>query len=151
MLIDEARKACASARDFDEACARAVRLLRTIPGYDWVGIYLVEGSDLVLGAWDGPEPTEHVRIPIGRGICGAAAAENRTIAVDDVREDPRYLACFVRTRSEIVVPISVGGRVIGEIDVDSDRAARFGPADAALCEAVAAELARVWERAPKRP
>jgi methionine-gamma-lyase len=146
-FLDEVRISLAAARDFDEACARAVKLLRTLPGYDWVGIYLVEGEDLVLGPWDGPEPTEHVRIPIGRGICGAAAAENRTIVVDDVNADPRYLACFARTRSEIVVPISSGGRAIGEIDVDGDRKGQFGPMDRHVCEAIASELARAFERA----
>jgi methionine-gamma-lyase len=145
-FLDDVRIACASAPSFAEACARAVRLLRTLPGYDWVGIYLVEGDDLVLGAWDGPEPTEHVRIPLGRGICGAAATANETIIVDDVNADPRYLSCFVRTRSEIVVPIATGARVIGEIDVDGDRAGQFGPLDRHVCEAVAADLARAFAR-----
>jgi len=77
-----------------------------IDHYSWIGIYLVEGDDLVLGPWKGPEATEHVRIPVGQGICGAAAASGETEIVDDVNADPRYLACFVSTRSEIVVPIS---------------------------------------------
>ena len=77
--------------------------------YSWVGIYLVEGDDLVLGPWKGPEATEHVRIPVGEGICGAAAATGETEVVDDVNADPRYLACFPSTRSEIVVPISYEG------------------------------------------
>ena len=74
--------------------------------YSWVGIYLVEGDDLVLGPWRGPQATEHVRIPVGQGICGAAAASGETEIVDDVDADPRYLACFPSTRSEIVVPIA---------------------------------------------
>ncbi len=110
--------------------------------HHWTGIYLVEGSDLVLGPFVG-HPTEHVRIPIGHGICGAAAAEGATIVVDDVHADPRYLACFVSTRSEIVVPIRDGARVIGEIDIDSDRPAAFGAADRRLLEAVAERLARL--------
>ena len=105
--------------------------------YSWVGIYLVEGDDLVLGPWRGPEATEHVRIPVGRGICGAAAASGVTEIVDDVNADGRYLACFVSTRSEIVVPIAVEGRVVGEIDIDSDVPAAFGPDDRAFLERVA--------------
>ena len=109
--------------------------------YSWVGIYLVEGSELVLGPWRGPEATEHVRIPVGQGICGAAAASGRTEIVDDVNADSRYLACFASTRSEIVVPISFQGQVVGEIDIDSDRLAAFTAADRMLLESVAALLA----------
>ncbi len=105
--------------------------------YSWVGIYLVEGDDLVLGPWKGPEATEHVRIPVGQGICGAAAATGETEIVDDVNADPRYLACFPSTRSEIVVPISFEGRVVGEIDIDSDRPAAFRQEDRAFLEHVA--------------
>ncbi len=105
--------------------------------YSWVGIYLVEGDDLVLGPWKGPEATEHVRIPVGHGICGAAAASGETEVVDDVNADPRYLACFPSTRSEIVVPISFEGRVVGEIDIDSDRPAAFTDDDRTFLERVA--------------
>jgi L-methionine (R)-S-oxide reductase len=105
--------------------------------YSWVGIYLVEGDDLVLGPWRGPEATEHVRIPVGQGICGAAAASGRTEIVDDVNTDPRYLACFPSTRSEVVVPISFEGRVVGEIDIDSDEPAAFGEGDREFLERVA--------------
>jgi L-methionine (R)-S-oxide reductase len=105
--------------------------------YSWVGLYFVEGDELVLGPWKGPEATEHVRIPIGEGICGAAAATGRTEIVDDVNSDPRYLACFASTRSEIVVPIAYEGRVVGEIDIDSDEPAAFGEADRAFLERVA--------------
>src|SRR2546423_13661095 len=89
--------------------------------YSWVGIYLVEGDDLVLGPWKGPEATEHVRIPVGQGVCGAAAASGETEIVDDVNADPRYLACFPSTRSEIVVPIAHEGRDVGQLGIDSDR------------------------------
>jgi L-methionine (R)-S-oxide reductase len=109
--------------------------------YSWVGIYLVEGDDLVLGPWKGPEATEHVRIPVGQGICGAAAATGQTEIVDDVNADERYLACFPSTRSEIVVPIAHEGRVVGEIDIDSDRPAAFGHDDRAFLERVAQLIA----------
>jgi L-methionine (R)-S-oxide reductase len=108
--------------------------------YSWVGIYLVEGDDLVLGPWKGLEATEHTRIPVGQGICGAAAATGATEVVDDVNADPRYLACFPSTRSEIVVPISHEGRVV-EIDIDSDRPAAFTDDDRAFLEHVARLIA----------
>jgi GAF domain-containing protein len=116
-------------------------LAETFPHYSWVGLYWVEGDDLVLGPWNGPQATEHTRIPVGVGVCGAAAASGRTEVVADVARDPRYLACFASTRSEIVVPIIRDGRVIGEIDVDSDRPAAFSPADARFLEGVAALIA----------
>jgi GAF domain-containing protein len=109
--------------------------------YSWVGIYLVEGDDLVLGPWKGPQATEHVRIPVGQGVCGAAAASGETEIVDDVNADPRYLACFPSTRSEIVVPIAREGRVVGEIDIDSDRPAAFDASDRAFLEQVAELIA----------
>ena len=117
-------------------------LNETVPTYNWVGIYLVEGDDLVLAAWQGPAATEHVRIPLGQGICGAAASSRETIVVDDVNADPRYLACFPSTRSEIVVPIHRDGRVVGEIDIDSDRPAAFDEDDRALLERIAELVSR---------
>lgn len=105
--------------------------------FSWVGIYLVEDGELALGPWRGPRATDHVRIPIGEGICGAAAATGRTEIVDDVNADPRYLACFPSTRSEIVVPIAYEGRVVGEIDVDSDEPAAFDEEDRRALERIA--------------
>jgi L-methionine (R)-S-oxide reductase len=122
----------------DEVLRRVVEVLHDrFDHYSWVGIYLIEGEDLVLGPWKGPQATEHVRIPVGQGICGAAAASGRTEVVDDVNADVRYLACFPSTRSEIVVPIPYEGRVVGEIDIDSDEPAAFGEADRAFLERVA--------------
>jgi len=122
------------------AISAVVRILKTrIEDYSWVGIYLLEGAELVLGPYLG-KPSPHTRIPLGRGICGAAAAERSTIVVDDVNSDPRYLACSLETQSEIVVPIMRGGDVLGEIDIDSDRRAAFGAADRQMLEAVAAML-----------
>jgi L-methionine (R)-S-oxide reductase len=124
--------------DADDVLREVVSLLHErFDRYSWVGIYLVEDGDLVLGPWAGPEATEHVRIPVGQGICGAAAASGRTEVVDDVNADPRYLACFPSTRSEIVVPISYDGRVVGEIDIDSDEPAAFDDADREFLERVA--------------
>jgi L-methionine (R)-S-oxide reductase len=125
----------------DDALQRAVALLKAeVPHYTWVGIYLVDGDELVLGPFLG-KPSPHTRIPIGSGICGAAAAEKDTIVVDDVNADPRYLACSIETQSEVVVPIMRGEQVLGEIDIDSDTRAAFGPQDRALLERLAGILA----------
>jgi L-methionine (R)-S-oxide reductase len=123
------------------AMERAVAILKQeLPDYTWVGIYILEGDELVLGPFLG-KPSPHTRIPLGSGICGAAATDRATIIVDDVNADPRYLACSIETKSEIVVPIMDSGHVLGEIDIDSDRPAAFGAADRTLIEAVAALLA----------
>lgn len=111
-----------------------------LPNYNWVGFYMLDPDDsgvLVLGPFRGA-PTQHVRIPLSQGICGAAAAQNQSIIVDDVHADPRYLACSLETRSEIVVPIRAAGRVVGEIDIDSHTPAAFGPADRVFLEECAA-------------
>ncbi len=148
-LLDDLTRAIAQAPDGLSAMRETVTMLKArLPHYTWAGIYLLEGEELVLGPYLG-KPSPHTRIPLGRGICGAAATERATIVVDDVNSDPRYLACSIETRSEIVVPIMVAegsgedsGRVLGELDVDSDQPAAFGPADRALLEAVAATLAQ---------
>src|SRR5437763_2638754 len=95
--------AAGGAADPEAALAQVVEALAERPHYSWIGIYLVAGHDLVLGPWRGPAATEHVRIPIGQGVCGAAAQSGRTELVPDVSRDPRYLQCFLDTRSEIVV------------------------------------------------
>ena len=124
--------------DADEVLRQTVDVLHDrFDHYSWVGIYFVEEADLLLGPWKGPQATDHVRIPIGQGVCGAAAASGETEIVDDVNADDRYLACFVSTRSEIVVPIAYEGRVVGEIDIDSDVPAAFGPEDREFLERVA--------------
>jgi len=96
--------------------------------YNWVGFYLLEpGAEppmLVLGAFEGAM-TPHTRIPLNQGICGAAASSGQTVVVDDVSKDPRYLACSLETKSEIVVPVFVYGKVVGELDIDSHFPAAF--------------------------
>ena len=140
-LLDTIRDAIAAAPDATGAMTATVETLRKErPGYDWVGVYLLDSNELVLGPYAG-KPSPHTRIPLGRGICGAAAAEKATIIVDDVNADARYLACSVDTKSEIVVPIMRDDTVLGELDVDSDRPAAFGSADKELLESIAALLA----------
>jgi GAF domain-containing protein len=137
-VLDAVDRAVNSEPTGEGVLRRTVELLHDrFEHYAWVGVYLVEDGELVLGPWKGPSATEHARIPIGQGICGAAAASGETEVVDDVNADPRYLACFPSTRSEVVVPIHFGGRVVGEIDIDSDRAAAFDAGDRRFLEHVA--------------
>lgn len=118
-------------------------LFAGVPYYDWVGIYLVAKEEmLILGPYRG-DPSPHERIPIGQGICGAAAREGQSIIVDDVNSDPRYLTCSVKTKSEIVVPIIKEGRVIGEIDIDSEKPAAFSDIDRTMLERIALALSEI--------
>jgi L-methionine (R)-S-oxide reductase len=122
-----------------------VRLLNSnVPTYSWVGIYAIDGKDLVLDSWVGPSATEHTRIPIGKGVCGYAAKSGRTEIVSDVTKDPRYLQCFLSTKSEIVVPITKERTVLGEIDIDSDQLGAFSSVDQEFLEAVAKKVSAIW-------
>jgi putative methionine-R-sulfoxide reductase with GAF domain len=112
-------------------------LYNTINRYSWVGIYIVQGNELVLGPWKGPNATEHTRIAIGKGVCGSAAKTGKTEVVDDIHSDNRYLACFVSTKSEIVVPIKKEGKIIGEIDIDSEKIGTFTIKDKIFLEKIA--------------
>lgn len=115
------------------------RLAERLAHYDWVGFYMIEkggvGEDpmLVLGPYVGAV-TPHTRIPLNQGICGAAVTTGRTVVVDDVNSDPRYLACSIETKSEIVVPIRLKGEVVGELDIDSHAPAAFTADDRQLVE-----------------
>jgi L-methionine (R)-S-oxide reductase len=105
--------------------------------YNWVGFYMLEPGAkppvLVLGHYQGAM-TPHTRISLNQGICGAAASSGKTVIVDDVSKDPRYLACSLETKSEIVVPVFVRGVVAGELDIDSHFPAAFGTEDRHLIE-----------------
>lgn len=116
-----------------------------LPYCNWTGFYMLDPCDaktLVLGFFAG-EPTQHVRIPVAEGICGAAVALGQMVVVDDVSADPRYLSCSIKTKSEIVVPIYAHGKVVGEIDIDSHTPAAFTQIDRAFLEE-AARIAGAW-------
>jgi L-methionine (R)-S-oxide reductase len=114
--------------------------------YNWVGIYLVQGGNLQLESWVGEQATEHVTIPLGQGVCGYAASSGETVNVPDVNKDHRYLMCFPSTKAELVVPIHGKSRVLGEIDIDSERAAAFTSLDERFLEEAAKILAGFLER-----
>jgi GAF domain-containing protein len=151
-LMEELDAVTAAAADTTELMSIMVgRLQERLPYFNWVGFYMIEnghpGEDpmLVLGPYVGAE-TPHKRIPLNQGICGAAVSTGQTVVVDDVKADPRYLACSVETRSEIVAPISVKGAIVGELDIDSHTPAAFAADDRALVEHCAALVGSYLER-----
>jgi L-methionine (R)-S-oxide reductase len=105
----------------------------------WVGFYLLKGGELVLGPFQGKIAC--VRIALSRGVCGAAATQRRTQLVPDVEQFPGHIACDAGSRSEVVVPIVAGDRLLGVLDVDSYDLAAFDEVDAAALEGVAARIA----------
>lgn len=101
---------------------------------NWAGFYLQKGTDLVLGPFQGKPAC--VRIPMGKGVCGTAAVQRRTLVVPDVHQFPGHIACDTASRAEIVVPWISGAKLVGVLDIDSPMLARFDAADAAGLEAV---------------
>ena len=122
-------------------------LQRERPHYNWVGFYFLEGNELVVGPYVGA-PTPHTRIPLDKGICGAAVRERKAVIVPDVGQDPRYLACSLETKSEIVVPVEHEGQILGEIDIDSRQLNAFRADDHALLQTVAYRLAPLLAQEP---
>lgn len=117
----------------------AAALYHSLPSLNWAGFYALRGRELVLGPFQGrPACT---RIPLGRGVCGTAAAENRSIVVPDVAAFPGHIACDSASRSELVVPILSGEAVSGVLDLDSPVAGRFTDAERLACEKIAALVA----------
>lgn len=116
----------------DEKLKTICKLLRdNVSYYNWVGFYIVDKkrrNELVLGPFDG-EPTEHVRIPFGRGICGQAAERRNTFLVQDVSKETNYLSCSTNVKSEIAIPIFKNGEVVGELDIDSHAVSPFTKED----------------------
>ncbi|MCU0612086.1 MAG: GAF domain-containing protein [Candidatus Eisenbacteria bacterium] len=148
ILQDAERLAAADGDAWETLHQVCVTLASRVHGYDWVGFYLVDPlhpRDLVLGPYVG-DPTEHVRIPFGVGICGQAAEAGQPFLVADVAREGNYLACSLKVKSEIVVPVWREGRVAGELDIDSHQPNRFSDEDRKLLEAVCARIAPVVER-----
>ncbi len=148
-IVSEIRRFTDTAKDLtllQEFCVRVIA--GRLSYYNWVGFYMLDSSDenvLVLGPFCGA-PTEHVRIPVTEGICGAAVAQGETVIVADVSADPRYLACSLETRSEIVVPIQANGKIVGEIHIDSHTRNAFGSEDRSFLEECAAVLGEFLEK-----
>jgi L-methionine (R)-S-oxide reductase len=136
-LLSQIRESASTATSLQSLQENIVAAIaQRLSYYSWTGFYMLDPNDpetLVLGPFAG-DPTPHVRIPLTQGICGAAVVSGRTIVVDDVNADPRYLSCSIKTKSEIVVPIHAHGKIIGEIDIDSHNAAAFTESDRLFLE-----------------
>jgi GAF domain-containing protein len=151
-LSDELSTLAATADCAEQLMTMIVeRLQDVMKHYNWVGFYMIDQGEagqepmLVLGPYVGAE-TPHKRIPLNQGICGAAVSSAQTVIVDDVNADPRYLACSIETKSEIVVPIFVNDKVVGELDIDSHTPAAFTADDGQLVEFCAGLVGRYLEK-----
>ncbi len=140
LLVKKVREILSANLDGNERLEAVCRLLRESIWYiDWVGFYLVSKDkprELVLGPFEG-EPTEHVRIAFGKGICGQAASLKRTFVVQDVSKETNYLSCNSKVKSEIVIPIFRNRRLVGELDIDSHVASPFTVKDEIFLEKIA--------------
>ena len=148
--VTELAQSAESAQDLMQKMAKLLheRVLK----YSWVGFYMLEPGAappvLVLGAFEGAM-TPHTRIPLNQGICGAAASSGQTVVVDDVSKDPRYLACSLETKSEIVVPVFAHGKVVGELDIDSHFPAAFTREHQELVQYCAMLIGKKLEKSPQ--
>ncbi|MBA4294163.1 diguanylate cyclase [bacterium] len=122
----------------------AMAQLDTLPTYDWSGVYVLDGEMLHLDAYVGAA-TDHTEIPVGRGVCGTAVAENKNQLIEDVRELSNYLSCSAFTRSELVVLIRNGETILGQIDIDGHEVGAFDEQDERFLNELAALLAYRWE------
>jgi GAF domain-containing protein len=127
------------------ALGSAVRYVSSLsPKFNWVGIYLLKGKNLELGPYIGAK-TDHTKIPVGRGVCGSAVANETDMNVPDVTKSDNYLACSLETKSELVVLIrDRQGEIVGQIDIDSHTPAAFGPQEEQAVKKVAQELGELW-------
>lgn len=138
-LLQQAAGLFAGERDpWANAANTAALVFESLPRLNWTGFYFLRGGELVVGPFQGRAAC--VRIPLGSGVCGAAAKSRKTVIVADVHAFPGHIACDAASNSEIVVPLQSGGKLIGVLDLDSPDYGRFGRADAALLEALAEAL-----------
>jgi GAF domain-containing protein len=132
-------------RDFIANSANTAALLwHSLPDLNWAGVYRLVHGELVLGPFQGKPAC--VRIQLGQGVCGTAAAQKQTILVPDVRQFPGHIACDAASQSEIVVPLVRNGQLLGVLDLDSPQRNRFDAADQAGLEKLAASLVASWWR-----
>ena len=120
--------------------ANVAAVLHEAFGFWWTGFYRVVGEELVLGPFQGPMAC--TRIARGRGVCGTAWQRGETIVVEDVEQFPGHIACSAMSRSEIVVPIFAGGKIVAVLDIDSEHLATFDATDKEWLERIVALFAR---------
>ncbi|TLF46961.1 GAF domain-containing protein [Maribacter aurantiacus] len=134
-----------SKNDVDAKLQEVCELLKKeVAHYDWVGFYFKNGDkeELKLGPYAGA-PTDHTVIPFGKGICGQVAVSNQNFVVPDVKAQDNYIACSITVKSEIVVPLFVNGKNIGQIDIDSNTLDPFTEDDERFLEFVNGEVAKI--------
>jgi len=142
LIIEEITNLAETVSGKDDFLMETVKRINYhFPQYIWAGFYFLEKGRLHLGPYVG-KFTPHTVIDLNQGICGAAVSRKETIIVDDVNADPRYLACSLETKSEIVIPIRVNGKIIGELDIDSDKLAAFSADDKELLEQIVEIIGR---------
>jgi L-methionine (R)-S-oxide reductase len=145
-LVDRIGEVLKSSMSRDEKLKTVCRLLKdNVPYYNWVGFYIVGAerrNELVLGPFEG-EPTEHTRIPFGRGICGQAAELRKTFLVQDVSKQTNYLSCSANVKSEIVIPIFKRGEIVGELDIDSHSLSPFSRKDQTFLKKICEMMSKI--------
>ena len=139
--LDACKATELSGREFREFC---MHRLSKLEGFDWCGVYRLEGEVLVLDAFVG-EATEHTRILVGQGVCGTAVAEDRNQVIEDVSKVENYLSCSLETKSEAVVLIRRDGTTLGQIDIDGHMIGRFKADEVQLLERLAGLISERWE------
>jgi L-methionine (R)-S-oxide reductase len=143
--LNQIRTTAASGGDRAERAKRLAELIRKLGEYRWVGVYDVGAENVSIIAWSGPGAPEYPTFPVTKGLTGAAIAHKKAVVVGDVRNDPRYLTAFGNTLSEIIVPvISPDGRVIGTVDVESEKANAFSASDQQMIQQCAEAALPVW-------
>ena len=146
-LLDELGRVLRIAEGREAKAVRIAETIRSAGDYRWVGIYEVSGEEIAVIGWSGPGGPAHPRFPVTQGLSGTAVASGETVMVGDVSKDPRYLTAFGSTRSEIIVPVvdRAGRKVVGTIDVESERVDAFSEEDRAALERCAAAVAELFE------
>jgi len=145
-VLGQIRSIAASGDDRAAKAKRLAERIQTLGSYRWVGIYDVGPEQVSIIAWSGPSAPEHPTFPVDKGLTGAAIQQKKAVVVGDVRSDPRYLTAFGSTLSEIIVPVFAPGedRVIGTVDVESEKANAFSARDQQLIEQCAQAALPLW-------
>ncbi len=143
--LNQIRTTAATGGTRAERAKRLAELIRKIGDYRWVGVYEVGAENVSIMGWSGPGEPEHPTFPLTRGLTGAAIAEKKAVVVGDVRKDPRYLTALGNTLSEIIVPVlSPDGRVIGTVDIESEKLDAFSARDQQTIEQCAEAAKLLW-------
>jgi putative methionine-R-sulfoxide reductase with GAF domain len=143
-LVHEVARLAETPGTHAERAQRVADAVRAGGGYRWVGVYSVDAATVTVDAWSGPAMPAHPTFPRDRGLTGAALAARDVVVSNDVARDPRYLTTMDSTGSELIAPVALAGRVVGTIDIESDRVRAFVDADAELARRLAAAAAPLW-------